>query len=242
MAELLRPGVFSQAAQQQMSLWFAQTLNSWSERWFSLATEVVQLDFNQQLFGGFSPDSPDAVAGPGVVMSLDAPQLSLLIRAATGYSHAFTAQELDNLCKPLLAEALSELSAQLEAADSTQFVLRARIKVGEATGSVWMTQPVVQASPQANAVAKHFTLSDAVADLPLTLQMQLPVAGASLSQLQTMQVGMILPLQHPVDRPLSIRCAGQPVFNGYLVEQDQTKALYLTSAVRHINHDKKPTN
>lgn len=242
MTEVLRPGVFSQSAQQQLSLWLEKALNQWSERWFSAATELFELDFNQQLFGGFTPGSVDVVAVPGLVMSFDAAQLSQLIGGATGYPHVLTSQELADLGTPLLTAALRELSAELEAVASTQYVVHAHIKVGKATGSVWMTPPVMPSSPQTNAVASHFTLSDAVADLPLTLQMQLPVAGASLAQLQGLQVGMILPLRHPVDRPLAICCAEQPVFNGYLVEQDQTKALYLTSAVRHLDHDKKPTN
>ena len=242
MAEVLRPGVFSQAAQRQISLWLEKALNQWSERWFSAATKLVQLDFNQQLFGCFTPGSVDVVAVPGLVVSFDAAQLSQLIGGATGYPHVLTSQELADLGTPLLAEALRELSEELEVAATTQYVVHAHITVGKATGSVWIAPPAVQYSPQTKAAASHFTLSDAVADLPLTLQMQLPVAGGSLAQLKGLQVGTVLPLQHPVEKPLPVHCAGQPVFNGYLVEQNQTKALYLTSAVRHLNHDKKPTN
>jgi hypothetical protein len=242
MAELLRPGVFSQIIQQQIALWLTEVLGRWSEHWFSAATELLQLDFNQELFGSLAPNELDVTHLSGLVMHFDALQLSRLIGGATGYSFAFSDQELDSFCRPLLAEALRDLSKQLDCTESTQYVLRARIKVGEAIGTLWMAESLVKGAPKVSAVSSQFTLSDAVADLALTLQMRLPVTGASFAQLQGLKVGMILSLQHAVDKPLPVHCGRQPVFNGYLVEQNQTKALYLTSAVRHLEHDKKPTN
>lgn len=109
---------------------------------------------------------------------------------------------------------------------------------GDAYVNVLVNAPAVGAllAPAVASAARRGATSmepllQAMSDRSMTLKVELRAFELGLGDLQDLQLGDIVPLQHALDRPLRVCLAdGTPICDGYLGQRDGCKAIELVAS------------
>jgi flagellar motor switch/type III secretory pathway protein FliN len=125
---------------------------------------------------------------------------------------------------PSAAEA-RPLSGALEASFDG---LACRLVLGSAAAASWLDAAAPHAGRTASTSASLSPACDAVSRRPFALHAQLSGCELPLGELQALQVGDVLRLQHPLADPAAMTDeAGTPLFAGHLAQRDGAVAVEL---------------
>lgn len=221
-------------AQQQRALEASvrQTMQAWSQHWFSMDVEC-SFRLNQQLFGALKLSGK--VTGAGDLCLVTGNQtntLRQLLHFASGFSGEISQSELDRTGQALLQALHSDLASRIHAGtgQTSQFQMEVQLDWPEFRLIFALSAQWVQKQLQTQTAARHkFTLTEAVLPLATSVQLTMPAMPMSLQQLKQLKVGDVLPLQRRLSEPLLLASQGNQLMKGFLVEHQQYKAVFLTA-------------
>ncbi|HCU65771.1 MAG TPA: hypothetical protein DF774_08430 [Rheinheimera sp.] len=239
MLGLKRGAVCCSAQQNVIRQLLSGYIQQWSQHWFAREAEL-EFTFNQQLFGGLvnSLEPSPGNAAIHVLFHETKKTLTQLLKFSSGFEGEVTPDDTQRFGKPFCAVLTADLTERCQsfADNSVQYQLSVRIKLGECEFWVYPTAAwVVAQLDKADNIERHrFSLTEAVLPLRTFVTLDMPAHPMTFQQLQQITVGTVIPLNRKLTDPLPLTGNGQYLFQGYLVEQQQHKAVYLTARTEKL--------